>query len=71
MLANAAMRKGYSVTPASFNSDKSSWGVIASASAKSTIVGWLAYICKRRGVTSPLPSFTKIDFTLTFCVKGI
>lgn len=31
------------------------WGVMSSASAKSTIVAWFAYMRRRRGATSPLP----------------
>ena len=56
MLAKAATRKGYSVTPVWPSSRlMSSWGFVDSASEKSTILGWFAYIRRWRGVDSPLP----------------
>ena len=56
-LENAAIRRGYSVTPVSPSSrEMLSWGLVLSASTKSMIVLWLAYTRRWRGAKSPLPS---------------
>ena len=59
MLANAAARRGYSITPTSPSSRLIFiWGLVVSASEKSIMFEWFAYILSFFGVDSPLPSGT-------------
>lgn len=67
MLAKAATRKGYSVTSiCPSNRLMSSCGLVDSASEKSMMLVWLAYIRRWSGVVSPLPSWFRKKWSARF-----